>query len=124
MTTTSPYSGHDPRASAAASSTSCAILQFHEEAYQYRGRWPRCSSRTAASPPWGWYEDLARDIPAGAEVVDHRGKLLVPGFIDTHVHYPQTDIIASPSPGLLPTGSTPTPFPRNAASASRPTRVP
>ncbi len=34
-------------------------------------------------------------------MIDHRGKLIVPGFIDTHVHYPQTDIIASPSPGLL-----------------------
>src|SRR5690606_4636570 len=28
-------------------------------------------------------------------------KLIVPGFIDTHMHYPQTDIIASPAPGLL-----------------------
>ena len=26
---------------------------------------------------------------------DHRGKLLLPGFIDTHVHSPQIDIIAS-----------------------------
>ncbi|MDS1139808.1 guanine deaminase [Pusillimonas sp. SM2304] len=37
----------------------------------------------------------------GLPVVDWRGKLIVPGFIDTHVHYPQTDIIASPAPGLL-----------------------
>jgi guanine deaminase len=35
-------------------------------------------------------------------VHDHRGKLITPGFIDTHVHYPQTDIIGSPAPGLLP----------------------
>jgi guanine deaminase len=33
---------------------------------------------------------------------DHRGKIIMPGFIDTHIHYPQTDIIASPAPGLLP----------------------
>lgn len=74
--------------------------QFHEEAYQYweDGLMLVTDGRIAAV---GLYEDLARDIPAGAEVVDHRGKLLVPGFIDTHVHYPQTDIIASPSPGLL-----------------------
>jgi guanine deaminase len=35
-------------------------------------------------------------------VHDYRGKIITPGFIDTHVHYPQTDIIASPAPGLLP----------------------
>ncbi len=35
-------------------------------------------------------------------MTDYRGKLIVPGFIDTHLHYPQTDIIASPAPGLLP----------------------
>jgi guanine deaminase len=40
---------------------------------------------------------LAPDVP----VHDLRGKLIVPGFIDTHIHYPQTDVIASPAPGLL-----------------------
>lgn len=29
-------------------------------------------------------------------------QLIMPGFIDTHIHYPQTDVIASPAPGLLP----------------------
>lgn len=29
------------------------------------------------------------------EIEDHRGRLLIPGFIDTHVHYPQTERIAS-----------------------------
>jgi guanine deaminase len=33
--------------------------------------------------------------------VDHRGKLLLPGFIDTHVHSPQIDVIASQGSGLL-----------------------
>ncbi len=36
-----------------------------------------------------------------AEVVDLRGKLLVPGFIDCHVHFPQLDIIASYGEQLL-----------------------
>jgi len=40
-------------------------------------------------------------LPQQADVVDHRGKLIVPGFIDTHVHYPQTDIIASDGEQLL-----------------------
>lgn len=34
-------------------------------------------------------------------VHDHRGKILVPGFIDTHVHYPQVDVIASYGAQLL-----------------------
>ncbi len=29
-------------------------------------------------------------------------RLIAPGFIDLHVHYPQTDIIGSPAEGLLP----------------------
>ena len=32
---------------------------------------------------------------------DHRGKLILPGFIDTHVHMPQLDIIASYGTELL-----------------------
>ncbi|MFM7569623.1 MAG: guanine deaminase [Betaproteobacteria bacterium] len=33
---------------------------------------------------------------------DHRGRLIAPGFIDTHVHFPQLDVIGSPAEGLLP----------------------
>lgn len=33
--------------------------------------------------------------------VDHRGRLIMPGFIDTHVHCPQLDVIASYGTGLL-----------------------
>lgn len=50
----------------------------------------------------GDYAALAATLPPDATVHDLRGKLIVPGFIDTHVHYPQTDIIGSPAPGLLP----------------------
>ena len=50
----------------------------------------------------GDYEQLHETLPQGAAVHDYRGKLIVPGFIDTHIHYPQTDMIASPAPGLLP----------------------
>ncbi|MDX1515280.1 MAG: guanine deaminase [Woeseiaceae bacterium] len=35
------------------------------------------------------------------EIVDLRGKLLVPGFIDCHVHFPQLDIIAAYGEQLL-----------------------
>ena len=30
------------------------------------------------------------------------GRLLAPGFVDMHIHYPQTDVIGSPADGLLP----------------------
>jgi guanine deaminase len=35
------------------------------------------------------------------EVVDHAGQLILPGFIDTHIHFPQTDVIASGGSHLL-----------------------
>ncbi|MYN47002.1 guanine deaminase [Pseudoduganella sp. FT93W] len=50
----------------------------------------------------GDYASLHATLPIGTPVHDYRGKLLMPGFIDTHVHYPQTDMIASPADGLLP----------------------
>jgi guanine deaminase len=50
----------------------------------------------------GDYAVLHATLPPGAEVHDYSGKLLMPGFIDTHIHYPQTDMIASPAEGLLP----------------------
>ena len=42
-----------------------------------------------------------RTLPPGAAVTDYRGKLILPGFIDTHVHYAQTDMIASYGAQLL-----------------------
>jgi len=49
----------------------------------------------------GRYAELAPHLPAGLEVVDYRGKLILPGFIDTHVHYVQLDIMASYGRQLL-----------------------
>ena len=39
--------------------------------------------------------------PSGVAVDDHSGKLIFPGFIDTHIHYPQTRVIASYGAQLL-----------------------
>ncbi|MBC7456444.1 MAG: guanine deaminase [Massilia sp.] len=50
----------------------------------------------------GDYAQLVHTLPEGVEIHDYRGKLIMPGFIDTHLHFPQTDMIASPAPGLLP----------------------
>ena len=40
-------------------------------------------------------------IPAGAEIHDRTGALIVPGFVDTHIHYPQVDIVAAFGSELL-----------------------
>ena len=49
----------------------------------------------------GEARDLLPTLPAAAQVVDHTGRLLMPGFIDTHIHYPQTDMIAASAAQLL-----------------------
>jgi len=40
-------------------------------------------------------------LPADTSLIDLSGKLIVPGFIDTHIHFPQVDIIASHGTQLL-----------------------
>lgn len=50
----------------------------------------------------GEYDDLISHLPAQTEIHDLRRYVITPGFIDTHIHYPQTEMIASPAPGLLP----------------------
>jgi len=50
----------------------------------------------------GDYAKLKHTLPPDTPLTDYSGKLIVPGFIDTHTHYPQADMIASPAPGLLP----------------------
>ncbi|NRR31736.1 guanine deaminase [Oxalobacteraceae bacterium] len=50
----------------------------------------------------GDYALLHASLPPGTELHDYSGKLILPGFIDSHLHYPQTDMIGSPAPGLLP----------------------
>ena len=38
----------------------------------------------------------------GHAVTHWPGRIIAPGFVDMHIHYPQTDVIGSPAPGLLP----------------------
>lgn len=44
---------------------------------------------------------VARSDGEGATVHDFSGKLILPGFIDTHIHFPQTQVIASYGERLL-----------------------
>ncbi len=45
--------------------------------------------------------ELLPRVPSNVAITDHGDNLLLPGFIDTHIHYPQTDVIASGGRQLL-----------------------
>ncbi|MBM7043828.1 MULTISPECIES: guanine deaminase [Rhizobium] len=49
----------------------------------------------------GSYGDIRKLAGANVEVADHRPNLILPGFIDTHLHFPQTQAIASYGAQLL-----------------------
>ena len=49
----------------------------------------------------GAWRDVRASYPDVA--VEHlRGRIIAPGFVDLHVHFPQTNVIGSPASGLLP----------------------
>lgn len=48
----------------------------------------------------GSYETV-KDKYAGVPVVDYSGKLLMPGFIDSHIHFPQSEMIGMYGKQLL-----------------------
>jgi guanine deaminase len=48
--------------------------------------------------PW---DEEAISALGGAKIEHFPGGLIVPGFVDAHVHYPQVDIVASPGNRLL-----------------------
>ena len=45
--------------------------------------------------------ELLPTLPTDAQVVEHGDNILMPGFVDAHIHYPQTDIIGSGGRQLL-----------------------
>ncbi|MFJ2989140.1 guanine deaminase [Collimonas sp. NPDC087041] len=88
-----------------------SILHFnadpahHADAYEWHedGLLVIADGKVAAA---GDYVQLSAQLKTSLQtelkIQDFRGKIIMPGFIDSHVHYPQTDMIASPAPGLLP----------------------
>ncbi|MGI9436439.1 MAG: guanine deaminase, partial [Geminicoccaceae bacterium] len=44
---------------------------------------------------------LLPTLPEGVDIEDYSGKLILPGFVDSHIHFPQTDMIASYGEQLL-----------------------
>ena len=55
-------------------------------------------SRVARAGP---AEAMLRELPRDVPIEDHAGGLIVPGFVDAHTHYSQTDVIASAGRHLL-----------------------
>ena len=49
----------------------------------------------------GSFQSLHSDYP-GLPIEPLPGRIIAPGFVDMHVHYPQLDVIGSPADGLLP----------------------
>ena len=46
-------------------------------------------------------DNLLKQLPEEIPIKDYTGKLIIPGLIDAHIHYPQTDMIASYGEQLL-----------------------
>ncbi|MHA6311360.1 guanine deaminase [Pantoea sp. S-LA4] len=53
--------------------------------------------RVVGLAPW----EACSAALAGQPIIDLRGKLIVPGFVDTHIHYPQTEMIGAFGEQLL-----------------------
>lgn len=54
--------------------------------------------RVLAAGAWSVLHPRYAHLP----VTHWPGRIIAPGFVDMHVHYPQTDVIGSPADGLLP----------------------
>jgi guanine deaminase len=63
---------------------------------------PDASGRQRVLAAGAW-SDLVTQQPhcAHAPTTHWPGRIIAPGFIDLHLHYPQTDVIGSPANGLL-----------------------
>jgi guanine deaminase len=67
---------------------------------------------------FGAYADVFPTLPADTPLTDLSGKLITPGFVDAHIHYPQTDVVAAWGSQLLDWLNTHT-FPAEQAFADR-----
>ncbi|MBN9241678.1 MAG: guanine deaminase [Mesorhizobium sp.] len=67
-------------------------------AYEEDGALLIRSGKIVAAGP---YAEVAKKAGEGVKTVDHRPHLILPGFIDTHVHFPQMQVIASYGAELL-----------------------
>ncbi len=49
----------------------------------------------------GLAEDLLPSLGTDVDLTEHGNALIIPGFVDTHIHYPQTEVIAAYGEQLL-----------------------
>lgn len=83
-----------------------ALLRFTPEGqplYEEDGllavaRTPDGRARVHAAGSWA----ALAPAYAGLPVQHFPGRLIAPGFVDLHIHFPQTDVIGAPADGLLP----------------------
>ena len=50
----------------------------------------------------GSWDALAGEYAQNRHYLHMHDRIIAPGFVDLHIHYPQTDVIGSPADGLLP----------------------
>lgn len=50
---------------------------------------------------FGEWEEGKSQVPASIRVRDYRGKIVTPGFVDTHIHYPQSEMVGAYGEQLL-----------------------
>ncbi len=49
----------------------------------------------------GSWEEGKDKVPASVRIRSYPGKLIMPGFIDTHIHYPQAEMVGAYGEQLL-----------------------
>jgi guanine deaminase len=49
----------------------------------------------------GTFSDVKKEVSKDIKIYDHQPRLIIPGFIDTHLHFPQIQIIGSYASNLL-----------------------
>ncbi|SDM45753.1 guanine deaminase [Oryzisolibacter propanilivorax] len=84
----------------------CALLRFADDGsalYEEDGLLATAADaqgvqRVVAAAAWSALRHSYADQP----VTHWPGRIIAPGFVDLHIHYPQTDVIGSPADGLLP----------------------
>ena len=73
-------------------------VQFESDGMLVTERQADGVARVKAIGPHALLQSQYPQVPC----TDWRGRWIAPGFVDLHIHYAQTDVIASPADGLLP----------------------
>lgn len=71
-------------------------IAFHEDGALWVSE--GANAHVIACADWS---QVAGQVPEDCQILDWRGSLLLPGFVDCHVHYPQTGLVASHGSALL-----------------------